>query len=182
MPAKPGFIERLSTTIVVRLVDVEDRHPVDRAARVVARGRIGDVVRADDERDVGARELRVDVVHVEERRIRDVGFGEQHVHVARHAAGDGVDRVLDLDALLLELVGEFADAVLRLRDGHAVAGHDDHLVRVREHRRDVVDARGADGPACRRRGTPPAPAATDAERAEEHVGDRAVHRFAHHAA
>ena len=37
---------------VLRVVDVEDRHAVDRAARVAARGRVRDVVRADDERHV----------------------------------------------------------------------------------------------------------------------------------
>ena len=34
-----------------------------------------------------------------------------------HAAGDGVDRVLDVDAAFLEHVGELTDVVLRLRDG-----------------------------------------------------------------
>ncbi len=37
-------------------------------------------------------ELRVDVVHLLELVVRHVGLGEQHVHVARHAAGDRVDR------------------------------------------------------------------------------------------
>ena len=55
-----------------------------------------------------------------------------------HAAGDGMDRVLDLDAFFLELVGEFAYAVLRLRDRHAVSRNDDDLMRVREHDRHVV--------------------------------------------
>ena len=107
-----------------------------------------------------------------------VGFGEQHVHVAGHAAGDRVDRVLDLDAFLLELVGQLADRVLRLRDRHPVAGDDDHFVGVGEHRGDVV---GADG-AHVLLPWPPAPPAVGlhrAERAEQHVGDRAVHRFAH---
>ena len=36
---------------------------------------------------------RVDVVHLLELVVRHVGLGEQHVHVARHAAGDRVDRV-----------------------------------------------------------------------------------------
>ena len=47
------------------LVDVENRHAVDRRLVDVARGGIRDVVRADDQRDVGRRELGVDVVHVE---------------------------------------------------------------------------------------------------------------------
>jgi hypothetical protein len=36
--------------------------------------------------------------------------------VAGHATGDGVDRVLDVDAALFEDVGELADGVLGLGD------------------------------------------------------------------
>ena len=73
-----------------------------------------------------------------ERRVRHVGLGQQDVHVAGHPSGDRMDRVLHLDAALLELIGEFAHAVLRLRDRHAVAGHDDDLIGVRGTARDVV--------------------------------------------
>ena len=45
--------------------------------------------------------------------------------------------------LLLEQVGELAHVVLRLRDGQAVAGHEDDLVRVGEHHGDVLGGRGA---------------------------------------
>ena len=38
-----------------------------------------------------------------ERVVGDLGFGEQHVHVARHAAGDRMDRELHVDAALGEL-------------------------------------------------------------------------------
>jgi len=54
-----------------------------------------------------------------------------------------MDRVLDLDAALFEQVGKVADRVLSLRDGHAVAGGDDDLIRVREHRCDVVGGQRA---------------------------------------
>ena len=80
-----------------------------------------DVVGADHERDVGLRELGVDLVHLLELVVRDVRLGEQDVHVAGHAAGDRVDRVGDVDALLLEQLGELADVVLRLRDREPVA-------------------------------------------------------------
>jgi hypothetical protein len=85
------------------------------------RRRVGDVVGADDEGDVGLRELAVDVLQLEHFVIRHVGFGQQHVHVARHAARDRVDRVFDADAFLLELVAHLAQRVLRLRHRHAVA-------------------------------------------------------------
>ena len=45
--------------------------------------------------------------------------------MARHAAGDRVDRVADLDPVLLQDVGHLAQRVLRLRHRHAVARHDD---------------------------------------------------------
>ena len=77
-----------------RLLDVEHRHAVDRARRVGLRRRVHDVVRADDQRHVGAGEVVVDLVEVEELVVGDVRLGEQHVHVPRHAAGDRMDGVL----------------------------------------------------------------------------------------
>ena len=161
------------------MVDVQDRHPVDRAALVVPGVGVRDVVGADHERDVGAWELLVRLVHLVELRIGDVRLGEQDVHVTRHPAGDGMDRVADLDAALLEQVGQLAHVVLGLRHGHPVSGYEDDLVRVGQHDGDVVGARRADGAAvgigCRSRGA----RADLAERAEQDVGDRAVHRPAH---
>ena len=78
------------------------------------------------------RHLRVDVVHLDEPVVGDVRLGQQHVHVARHAAGDRMDRELHVDAALGELVVEIAHAMLRLRDRHAVAGDDDDAVGVGE--------------------------------------------------
>ncbi len=75
------------------------------------------------------RELAVDVFQFEDFVVGHVGFGEQHVHVARHAARDRVDGVLHFDAFLLQLVRHFVQRVLRLRDRHAVARHDDDLTR-----------------------------------------------------
>ena len=88
MPAKPGAHAPLEHDDVLRLVDVEDRHAVDRAARVGCAPPGCDVVRADHERDVGLLELGVDLVHLVELVVRDVRLGEQHVHVAGHPAGD----------------------------------------------------------------------------------------------
>src|SRR5262249_43918274 len=73
----------------------------------------------------------------------------QHVHVAGHPAGDGMDRVRHVDAARLEHVGEGAHVVLRLRDGHTVPGDDHDLVRVREHHGDVVGGRGTNRAVCR---------------------------------
>ena len=103
MPAKPGFMLRLMTITVLRLVGVDDRHAVDRAALVVPRGGIDDVVGADHQRHVGLRHLGIDVVHLDQLVVGDVGLGEQHVHVAGHAAGDRMDRELHVDAALGEL-------------------------------------------------------------------------------
>ena len=126
-----------------RLLDVEHGHAVDRALRVGLRGRIHDVVRADDQRDVGLAEVVVDVVEVEQLVVGHVRLGEQHVHVTGHAAGDRVDRVVHRRAALLERLREVAHRVLRLRDGHAVARHhDDRLRRLEQlggSRRGLVD-------------------------------------------
>ena len=71
-------------------------------------------------------EVVVDLVHLEDDVVGHLRLGEQHVHVAGQPAGDRVDAEADLDAALAQLAGELGDGVLRLGDGHAVAGRDDH--------------------------------------------------------
>jgi hypothetical protein len=73
-------------------------------------GRVGHVVGADDEGDVGLANSRVDVLQLEDLVVGHVGLGQQHVHVARHAAGHRMDRVFDRHALFLELVGHSRSA------------------------------------------------------------------------
>ncbi len=86
-----------------------------------ARGGIGHVVGADDQRHVGLRQIGVHVVHFDQPVVGNVGFGEQHVHVSGHAPGHGMNAEAHVDAALGERVVEFAHFVLRLRHGHAVA-------------------------------------------------------------
>ena len=97
MPAKPGLRQRLRNTTCWR------RRPRGSASRRSAirgglRRRIHHVVRADDEHEVGRLEPRVDLVHLDERVVRHVGLGEQHVHVPRHPARDRMDAEDDVDA------------------------------------------------------------------------------------
>ena len=81
--------------------------------------------------------------------------------------------------LLLEQLGELAHVVLRLRDGEAVAGHDDDLARERELHGDVVRRRRAHrAPVVPRAGA--GAGLHLAEGAEQDVRDRAVHRLRHH--
>ena len=125
MPAKPGIHRTLDGEHDLRLVGVDDGHAEDRAVLVEPRRRIDDVVGADDERHVAARHLGVDVVHLDQPVVGNLRFGQQHVHVAGHAAGDRMDGELHVDAALRQLLVEIVHPVLRLRDGHAVSGNDD---------------------------------------------------------
>ena len=168
-----GAHRALEEDDLLRLGDLEDRHAVDRRARRGLRRRVHDVVRADDEDHVRGLELGVDLVHLLERLVRHVRLGEQHVHVAGHAAGDRVDAVDDVDAPGLEHLGQLADRVLRLRDREAVAGHDDDLRGVVEQDRDVVRLHRLDRPVGDRGGARGRPAL---ERAEHDAADRAAHR------
>ena len=155
---------------------VENGHAEDGAGGIGAGGGIGHVVGADDQGDIGLRQVAIDLVHFDEPVVGDVGFGEQHVHVAGHASGDGMDGEADVDALLGEHVIEFADFVLGLRDGHAVAGDDDDLIAA-----DRISA-ASSGVALRTARSSFAPAADSlhlAEGSEHHVGEGAVHRLAH---
>ena len=121
-------------------------------------------------------EVAVDLVHVEELVVGDVGFGEEHVHVAGHSSGDGMDAEVDVDAALGERIVEFADFVLRLRDGHAVAGDDDDFAGGAEDAGGFFGGGAADGRCFFRAGG----GSLDlAEAAEEDVGEGAVHRLRH---
>ena len=100
--------------------------------------------------------VRVHVVHLDDVVVRNLGFRQQHVHVARHPSGDRVDDELHRRAACRELVVQFRDAVLRVRDRHAVARHDDDEARHLERLRGALDrfflvvpffAAGG-GPAC----------------------------------
>ena len=124
MPEKPAPWPRLMTMTFFALSTFEDRHAVDRARLVGARHRVDDVVGADDQRHVGGLELGVDLVQVGDQVVRHAGLGEQHVHVAGHAAGHRMDRELHLHAALDQQLAQLPHLVLRLRDRHAVAGHD----------------------------------------------------------
>jgi hypothetical protein len=95
--------------------------------------------------------------------------------MARHAAGHRVDRELHRDTPLLQLIVELPHLVLRLSDGHAVAGNDYDEVRLLQHLSapldrfflvDLLISTGL-GLLCL------------PESAEEHVQERTVHRPAH---
>src|SRR5713101_1891514 len=157
-------------------VDVDDGHAEDGAARIGARGGIGDIVGADDQRDVGLRHVTVDGVHVQQLVVRDVGFGEQHVHVPGHASGNGVNAEGDIHAALGKRVEQLAHFVLRLRHGHAVAGHDDHFVGGGKNRGGFFGGSAFDRALLLHAG---GGGLNLPEAAEQHVGERAVHGFGH---
>ena len=163
----------------VAVGDLEDRHPVDRRGGRVLGRRVGDVVGADHERDVGARELGVGLVHLLELVVGDVGLGQQHVHVAGHAPGDRVDRVADLHLAFFERLGQLAHGVLGLSDRHPVAGHDHHAVGVGELDRGVGGARRAHRAGVLAGAAGALDRAAAAEAAGDDRRDRAVHRDRH---
>jgi hypothetical protein len=48
--------------------------------------------------------------------------------MAGHAPGDGVDFKAHVDAASCEHIVKFANFVLRLRNGHAITGHDNNRI------------------------------------------------------
>ena len=76
--------------------------------------------------------------------IVHIGLGQKHVHVPRHAPRHGMDGVVHGGAVGLQRVGQLLHLVLRLRQRHAVARHDDHpFGRAQQPRkRGVVIGRG----------------------------------------
>jgi len=61
--------------------------------------------------------------------------------LAGHSSGDGVNPELYVDTALRERIIEFANFVLRLRDGHAVTRNDYHLASRGEKFRLLLRAR-----------------------------------------
>ena len=103
--------------------------------RIVQGARIDDVVGADDDRDVRLREVVIDLFHLDHDVVRHARLGEQDVHVARQPARDRMDREAYVGAALAEKLGDVEDRILRLRHRHAVAGHDDDLLRLQQELR-----------------------------------------------
>src|SRR5690606_15661818 len=157
------------------LVYVDDGHAVQRTALVFTRCRVDDVVGPDHHGYVYRVHTRVDVPWLDQLLVCHVGLCQQHVHVARHAAGNRVDGVAHLGAVGLEQVSQRCDDVRGLSDSHAVPGDEHDAARGFEN---VVGVRWRQGldlaldscGACWR---------DRAEATEQHVGKRAVHRFAH---
>ena len=120
-------------------------------------------------------EFAVDVIHLDQAVVGDVGFGEEHVHVAGHAAGDGVDGELHVHAAAGEGIEQLADLVLRLRHGEAVSGDDDDTRGRFQNGGGFLGAGGTD------RATLPLlrGGLQLAEGAEQNVGKGAVHGLAH---
>ena len=99
---------------IASTIDVEDRHSIDRTRRIVPRRGIDYVVRPHDKHDVSLRELAIHLVHLQQLIVRDVCLREQNVHVSRHPPRDWMNRVLHVDASLLQIGRKLADSVLRL--------------------------------------------------------------------
>ena len=117
---------------VFRVLDIENRHAVDRCAgRRIGSG-IHNVIRADDDRDIGILESFVDVLHLVELIVGDVDFRKKYVHMSRHTPGDGVDSELHILAFRLELHHQLLHGRLRLRKSHTVTGHDNDTFGVAE--------------------------------------------------
>ena len=128
MPAKPGLMLRLMTMTVRALSTSRMGMPKMGLEESVRAAGLVTSLRANHQRDVGLRKLPVDVVHLDQAVVGNIGFGQQHVHVARHAAGHGMDGEAHVHAALAQRVKKFPYLVLRLGHRHAVAWNDDDRV------------------------------------------------------
>ena len=94
-----------------------------------------------------------------------------------HATCNWMDRKANASAALLDQLCKFAHRMLRLRNRHAVARHNDHISRIPDAHRRVFRRHAAGGQTFRTLMRCGGLLAT--KRAEEHVGERAVHRLRH---
>src|SRR5574344_294622 len=84
----------------------QHRHASDGAVGVFGGAGVDDAVGADDDDHVGLGEVVVDLIHLHDDVVGHLGFGQQHVHVPRHATGDGVDSKLHLHTLVAQGLGD----------------------------------------------------------------------------
>ena len=96
--AEAAALSALEYDDALGAIDFEDGHAGDEGFWIVSGIGVDYVVGADDYSHICRWELGIDLFHFVEGRIRDVGLGEQDVHVARHSTGDGMDGVFDGDA------------------------------------------------------------------------------------
>jgi len=155
---------------------LNDRHAVDGAAlHGLGRG-IRNIVSADNHAHVNIAHLGVDLVHLLDDIIRHIGLSEQHIHLSRHAAGDGVDAELDSLAHALALAEHIRHGHLGTTGSHTITRDDENLVGVSQKLGDGFRSRfamllddlvtllnGGDG----------------VHTAEDNVEDVTVHGFAH---
>ena len=127
-----GFRVEVADDHMLGGVGHQDGHAVDGCSFRMASGRVDDVVGADDNSQIGFLESLVGSVHLHELLVVHISFGQQHVHVSGHSSGHRMDGVGNGGSAFFERVGQIADLVLGLSQGHAVARNDDHVFRLRQ--------------------------------------------------
>ena len=70
----------------------------------------------DDQRNVRRVKVVVDLLQLQHDVVRHARLGEQHVELARHAAGDGVDAKAHVDAVRAQARRNVCHGVLRASD------------------------------------------------------------------
>lgn len=79
----------------------------DKKAYLLQRDRINRIIRTNHNREIRLPKVIIDLVHFKHNIVRNAGFGEEHVALAWHAAGDGVDGEADVGAVGAEEAREF---------------------------------------------------------------------------
>ena len=99
-----GTLSTLDDNDIFGMVGIEDRHAVDRTFRIAARDRIDDIIRADDQCGISRIKFLVDFIQVKNTIIRNAGLGQQHIHMPGHASGDRMDRELDINTIVNQVL------------------------------------------------------------------------------
>ena len=129
------------------VIGVQYRHAIDGTAGITTGHGVDDVVSSDDQRNIRGIEFRIDLIEIKDQVVGDTGFGEKHVHMPGHAARDGMDCKFYFNPAFLQQLAQFPDLMLRLCNGHAIAGYDNHFLAKRHHNADIVGFDGFHGAA-----------------------------------
>ncbi len=125
-----GFQVVVEDEYILAFIDREHGHTRYRRTFHVASGGVHNVVCTDYDSRVGVLELGIDVVHLEQILVLDVGLAKQYVHVPGHTSSHGVNGVFDFRAVCGKLIGKLFNEVLSLCNSHTVAGNEDNFLSV----------------------------------------------------
>src|SRR5699024_703652 len=127
---KTGAQASLKDNGSLSFIDIQDRHTINRTALLRLSSRIYHIIGPNDKHNVSGFKFRIDLFHIKKLIVWHVCFGQQHIHMAGHAARDRMDAVLYFHPSLPHLINYFLKYMMRLSNGQLIAGGNHDLISI----------------------------------------------------